>query len=102
MNTGASTVVYCTTVEGPGADLHTFELVLSRDSTSFKNNNIIPGNTSSDDTTKTQSFTVNNAEGGDVLYCQLHKDGRILAVLNITLETFGKFLLFFLFYCLIL
>ncbi|KAJ8040912.1 Angiopoietin-1 receptor [Holothuria leucospilota] len=78
--------VTCQAVEGPGGDLRSLQLVLSKDSESLMDDDITAGERSQDGTTG--SFVVTNVQTGDMLHCQLHNGAGKLAVLSLRVEVF--------------
>lgn len=81
--------VICQAEEGPGGNLNSLQLVLSKDPESLDNADIISGDRSEDVTTG--NFMVNNIQHGEMLHCQLRDGNSKLAVLSLSVETFGEY-----------
>ncbi|KAJ8040895.1 Angiopoietin-1 receptor [Holothuria leucospilota] len=86
MNPEVPVPVTCQAVEGPGGNLSSLQLVLSKNSESLVDDDITAGEISEDATTR--NFMVTNIHQGDMLHCQLRNGTGKLAFLSLSVEAF--------------
>ncbi|XP_071838116.1 uncharacterized protein [Apostichopus japonicus] len=87
-NPGISGRVKCVALEGPGGDVGSLDLLVSRDQTDLDVDGIVRESTIKEGSTITQTFLVNNVRGGDNLYCQLRKNDKRLAIFQVSVDVF--------------